>query len=74
MADVLQAPPTAAEHFAGDYVHTFARLLDPGLAARAGTPAERDATKWPLGQSVAFATIVSAGLWACVATVVYFFA
>ena len=76
MADIFQThPSTTLERFSADYFRTFSRLLDPNLApAIRFSEGDRDITRWPPGQTFAFATIVSAGLWACVAAIIYFFA
>jgi len=75
MAEVFELQPSATKRFADDYLRTFARLLDPDLAPAirfSEKPAGEDITRWSLGQIVAFATIVSAGLWTFVAVIIYF--
>jgi hypothetical protein len=75
MAGLLETHRTGAEQFVGDYVRTFARLLDPNLppATRVVTSSGDDA-RWPLGQTVAFATISSLCLWGVIASLIYYFA
>jgi hypothetical protein len=75
MAELSETHRTSAEQFIGDYVRTFARLLDPNLppATRVVTNSA-DNARWPLGQTVAFVTVSSVCLWGLVASVIYYFA
>jgi hypothetical protein len=77
MAEITQTPPSASEQFFEDYFRTFARFLDPNLPARPrifNHTSGDELTRWPLGQTVAFATIVSASGWALLAGIIHFFA
>jgi hypothetical protein len=75
MAELREIHRSSAEEFGRDYVQTFARLLDPNLppATRVATNNGDDA-RWPLGQTVAFATISSLCLWVLIASVIHYFA
>ena len=75
MTEFLETGRSFAEQPIGDYVRTFARLLDPNIP-----PATRvvvndgDTAAWPLGQTVAFATICATLLWGLVFGIIYIFA
>ena len=71
MVELYHAQPSAGQKFIGDYFYTFARLLDPHLAPSVRAEDE-ETTRWPLGQTVAFATIVSLGLWGSLAAILYY--
>jgi len=75
MAELLESHRASAEQFVGDYVRTFARLLDPNLPPATRVVANSgDDARWPLGQTVAFVTISSLCLWGVVVSVIHYFA
>jgi len=74
MAEILNDESSSAEKFVGDYLHTFARLLDPNLPASNPVTLSSGSARWPLGQTVAFVTIASLSVWAMLAGVIYYFA
>ena len=75
MSGYLGNHHSPAEQFVGDFVRTFARLLDPNLppATRVAT-SDSEESRWPLGQTVALATVGSLSLWGLLAVIVYNFA
>jgi hypothetical protein len=75
MQETYHGSLPAKSDFVGDYFLTLGRLLDPNL------PSHRDLSKleatdgrWPLGQTVAVASMVSLALWALVAAIIYYVA
>jgi hypothetical protein len=75
MADASRRQQYDAKHLAADYFYTFARLLDPNLPqAKASYILETGQERWPLGQTLAFASIVSLGLWAVLVGIVRYIA
>jgi hypothetical protein len=59
---------TNAEQFAGDFLRTFALLVDPNIP-RPTHPAGQDITRWPAGQSAAFWLIGCTGVVALVTAI-----
>jgi hypothetical protein len=75
MADAYRQHQYDAKQFTADYFYTFARLLDPNLPqATASSTLETGKERWPLGQTVAFASIASVGLWAVLIGIVRYIA
>ena len=73
MAETYREPKYGTKHFWNDFFLVFARLLDPNLPpARAASVDRADDERWPLGQSAAFATLVSLGLWGVIGGIFYF--
>ena len=74
MAHTFHAHPSPTRSVAGGQVRNFARLLDPNLLSSTAVVHVGSGDTWPLGQTLAFATVVSIGLWAAIGGIIYYFA